>query len=567
MSLYSMGLSAINTANTKLNTTANNINNADTEGYSRQTVVVTTAGAVNTGNGYVGQGVKVETVSRQNNSYVQNQLASATSSQAEASTYNTEISQIDNLLGSSDEGISPALQDYYSSVQAVASQPSDTASRQEMLGQAENLTAQITSTQNTLNEQYDNVNTQIDSLVDQANGYLEQIAELNEEITAAYASSSGQAPNHLLDERDQMVLNLNEIVGVKTTSNGNSIDVTTANGQVLVSGSTVYPLEAVQSSQDPTRTTVAYTTPVTTTDSATGNKSTDLMAIEFDESKLSGGSLSGLLSFRSESLDETRNDLGLLTAGIALNYNEINNAGYTLDGQAGGDIFSIGEPVVYANSKNQGDAQVTASFSDASKLTGADYDIRYDQASGYTITNLKDGSSNTYSASAGTVELDGLSISLPDPTSQTVASGDSWSLQPTRNGASTLQVTLTDPNGIAASSVADEKTNNSNALKMAQLQTDKSMSQGDGDAATQTLTDIYTQIVNKVGVDAQSSNSSLTVADSLLDQRVSEQQSISGVNLDEENIDLLQFEEQYQAASQLITVANELFDTILALGS
>ena len=109
MSLYSMGLSAINTANTKLNTTANNINNADTEGYSRQTVVVTTAGAVNTGNGYVGQGVKVETVSRQNNSYVQNQLASATSSQAEASTYNTEISQIDNLLGSSDEGISPCL--------------------------------------------------------------------------------------------------------------------------------------------------------------------------------------------------------------------------------------------------------------------------------------------------------------------------------------------------------------------------------------------------------------------------------------------------------------------------
>jgi flagellar hook-associated protein 1 FlgK len=560
MSLYTQGLSGINAANTKLNTTANNINNADTDGYSRQTVVVSTAGSSNNGYGYVGQGVQVDTVSRTTNSYTQSQLVSATSSQAEASAYNTEINQINNMLGTSDEGISPALQDYYDSVQAVANQPSDTAARSEMLGQANTLTTQINETQRTLDEQYESVNTQIETQVDQANSYLERIAELNEEIESAYASDSSQAPNHLLDERDQMVLELNEIIGVKTTTNGTSIDITTGSGQTLLSGDTVYPLEAVQSSEDPTRTTVAYTMPVTTTDAETGSKTTSTVAVEFDESQLSGGSLSGLLEFRSESLDETQNSLGQLAAGLALSYNEVNQQGLTLTGEAGGDIFGIGEPTVYSNAKNKGSGEVSATFSDASGLTGSDYEIRYDDATGYTITNLTDGSASTFAAEGGTVELDGLSINLPDATTGDVESGDRWSLQPTRNVASTLEVTMTDPNDIAAADSSGGTTNNANALAMGELQTTKIM--GDG---TLTLTDLYTQIVNDVGVKTQSSNSELEVADSRLEQRQTEQQSISGVNLDEENIELLQYEEQYQAAAQLITVANELFDTILAI--
>lgn len=551
MNLYNLGLSGINAASARLNTTGHNINNVDTVGYNRQQVVVSTAGGTLTGSGYFGRGVNVDTVSRQYNNFLYTQLVSARSQQASLTTYGSQIGQINDLLGTSTEGVSYSLEQFFKSVQAVATQPSDTAGRQEMIGQASSLVTQINEAQRMLNEQSSGVNSQIGTVVSQINSYVERIANLNQQVTSALAASGGQQPNDLLDQREQLVSELNQLIGVKVSGSGSSFDLTTGTGQVLLSGNTLYPLKAVPSAADPTRTVVAYTLPIG------GGQTT---TVEFDESKLTGGTLGGLLQFRSQSLDTVRNDLGRLAVGLAQSFNELNAQGLTLTGGAGGAIFEIGSPTVYSHAKNSGTAQVSAVFSDISGLTGSDYDITYKDGS-YSIKRLSDGTVTSHDATGGAIELDGLTITLPDATSGAVASGDKWSLQPTRTIASTLSVKEGLSAGdIAAADSAGGTTNNANALKMAQLQTSKILGGG-----TLSLTDAYTQIVNKVGVQVQSVKAATTAANNLVNQRLTAQQSVSGVSVEEEQIALLQYAEQYQASSRLISVASELFDTLLGL--
>lgn len=560
MNLYNLGLSGINAANARLNTTGHNINNMDTEGYNRQRVVVSTAGGASTSSGYFGRGVQVDTVSRQHSNFLYTQLASARSQQSALSTYSGQLAQVNDLFGTRTQGVSPALENFFNSVNAVASEPSDPAARQEMLGRAASLVTQINEAQRMLDEQASGINTQIGTVVDQVNSYVARISNLNQQVTTALSGNGAHQPNDLLDQRDQLVTELGQLIGVQTSANGASINLTTGSGQVLLSGDTVFPLRAGASAADPARTVVSYTMP------APGGA---LRAVEFDEDRLSGGQLGGLLQFRRESLDTVRNDLGRMAVGLASSFNALNRQGITLTGGAGQDIFSVGAPTAYRHEGNAGGAQVGAVIANDGQLAASDYDVAYvrDSASGadyYRITRSTDGAVLTtpQSAPAGgaTLTLDGLEITLPDAAASGVQAGDRWTLQPTREAAKTLALALGDPSGIAAASAAGGATNNENALEMAKLQTRSTLANG-----TLSLTGAFSQIVNKVGVAAQSVGAAKTAADNLATQRLTAQQDLSGVTLEEEQISLLQYAEQYQSSSRLISVASELFDTLLGL--
>ncbi|MAK56528.1 MAG: flagellar biosynthesis protein FlgK, partial [Pusillimonas sp.] len=87
MNLSNLGLSGIQAAQNRLQTTGHNINNAATEGYNRQSVKVSTAGAQATGAGYVGLGVQVDTVERAYNNFLFRQLVDSQSTGAELASY------------------------------------------------------------------------------------------------------------------------------------------------------------------------------------------------------------------------------------------------------------------------------------------------------------------------------------------------------------------------------------------------------------------------------------------------------------------------------------------------
>jgi len=549
MNLANLGLAGLNAAMTRLQTAGHNINNADTDGYNRQTVVVSSAGSRNTGFGFVGQGVQVDSVERSYNNFLYRQLVNAQTSGASLVAYGNEITQVNNLFGDPSVGISPALQNFFDGIQAVASSPADPAARQELLGRASSLVGQINDANAFLDSQRDNINTQVTTVVTQINSYVERIRDLNQQIVVAKASSSGQPPNDLLDQRDQALTELSQLAGVKVIEQDGSFNLTIGNGQLLLGGDTVFPLQAVPSSSDPSRIVVAYTAPA-------GAGATTL--VELRDESLTGGSLGGLLQYRREALDAVQNDLGRLAVGLAMEVNKIHESGYDLNGEQGEAFFTLGDPKVVAGSGNQGDASLSASFTDADLLTGKDYRISFD-GTDYTVTRVQDGVEVFQGdADALPASFDGLEFEV-DGTPQ---AGDSWLLQPTRDTAGSLKTNLSDPAKIAAAATDTGDADGGNALKLAELQTGKVLGNG-----SMGLNEAYSQLVNKVAVLTQQNGTASKAQATLIQQNFAAQQAVSGVNLNEEYVNLDRYQEQFRAASRLIDVSSTLFDTLLGLRS
>ena len=544
MNLSKLGLSAMLAAQHRLNTTGHNINNADTDGYNRQTVLSATAGATATGAGYVGRGVQAVTVQRAYDSFLQRQLVAAQTKGAELVSYGNEITQINNLFADPGVGIGPALKDFFAGMQAVASEPGDPAARQELLGRAASLVGQVNDTSNFLQEQYNNVNTQIHTVVSQVNSHLERIHELNRQVTAARAATTGHEPNDLLDQRDQLVAELSQLVGVKVIEQDGLVNLTVGNGQVLLGGDTVFPLQAVPSAADPSRVVVAYTAQV-------GGVT---QSMEMREESIKGGQLGGLIAYRREALDSVQNDIGRLAVGLAMAFNAQHTQGADLQGNPGGDFFSLGSIVVRQGEHNAaGTHDIGATFVDANALSGQDYRITFDGAA-YTVTRVPDGT--TFNLNDGDT-IDGVQFNF---TSGTAAAGDSWLVQPTRDAARNLSLVISDPAHIAAAAAGAGRADGENARALAKLQTDKVLGGG-----SMSLTEAFSQVVNKVGVLTQKNATAAKAQSSLIAQNYAAQQAVSGVNLNEEQLNLDRYLEQFRAASRMIDVSTQLFDTLLSL--
>jgi len=437
-SVLSIGQSALQAAQIGLSTTANNIANANTPGYSREVVVQGQAGAQNMGSGFEGQGTQVVTIQRVYNEYLNGQVMSSQSSKSLLDSYYSQISQIDNMLGDSTTGVSPALQGFFDGVQNLASNANSVPARQSMLSAAQTLTGTFQTMGNQLDEIRQGVNSQISTGVTTVNSYAAQIASLNDQIEKAVGASGGtQPPNALLDQRDQLVADLSKQVNVSLVKQGNSYNVFIGNGQPLVVGAQPFNLVTTVSQTDPNRTEIGI---------SSNGKVTQL-----PENTLSGGALGGLFAFRANSLDAAQNALGRVATGIAMTFNAQHELGVDQNGQLGGKFFNTGAPVVNASSNNVGGAKVSASIADAGALTTSDYLVQTvtgavpPAAGAYQVTRLSDGAVTNFTSFPQTV--DGVVINLD---SGNPASGDSFLVKPTAQGAVGFSVALTDTSKIAA---------------------------------------------------------------------------------------------------------------------
>lgn len=555
MSLTNLGLSGLTAAQNRLITTGHNIDNAATEGYNRQTVAVETAGARATSAGYYGRGVQVVTVQRAYDNFMYRQLVNAETAQASFTSYQNEITQVNNLFADRTVGISPAMQKFFDGVHAVASAPADSAARQEMLGRANSLAAQINDTNAFLNNQRNNINTQLTTLVSQINSQAERVNSLNLQIAQARASSSSHEPNDLLDQRDQVVRELSQLVGVTVIEQEGKYNLTLGGGQTLLGGTSVFPLQAVPASGDPSRLVVAAT--------ATGSGGTPVAKI-IDETRLTGGQLGGLLQYRRESLDAVQNELGRLAVGLTHAFNSVHATGADLAGTAGGEFFRIGDITAVPGKNNSGTGPaVTAAITTAGDLSAQDYEIRLTDATApgtYTITRLPDGQAQTYTVDAGQeIEIDGVTFGNLNGAH---TAGDSWVVQPTRQAAAQFSVSISDPAKIAVAKPNTGTANGEIGLQLAQLQTAKIMGSG-----SLSPNEAFSQIVNRVAVQAQQNATSVKAQEALVAQNLKTQQSLSGVNLNEEFVNLERFQEQFRAASRLIDVSSKLFETLINLRS
>lgn len=431
-----ISVSALGAAQVGLQTTGHNIANANTPGYSRQEVQLGTRNPQYTGAGYLGQGVEVNTVKRAYSEFLNAQVLSEQSQAAMLGTYHTQIQQIDNVIADANAGISPAIQDFFGAVNNVSATPESQPARQALLNSAGSLAARFRS----LSQRFTDVNTavssQIANSIAQVNSYAQQIAALNQNIVMQTAAS-GQPPNDLLDQRDQLVAKLNtEVKATVVRQNDGAYNVFVGNGQSLVVGSTGFTLALAQSPTDPSKQDVVY-------NNMNGTQST------LQQSSLQGGNLGGFLAFRDITLAQSQNALGRVAMGIAGMMNQQHQLGQDLNGELGGDFFVPPSPAVYSNTQNKGEGVVTASVvapADYAALTGSDYKLRFDGGSSYTLIRLSDNKQTVFPSGLPETPVDGLSLS----TTAGAIPGDTYLIRPTVNGARDIAVGVADPAKIAA---------------------------------------------------------------------------------------------------------------------
>jgi len=622
-SIFGIDLSALQAFQQAIEVTSNNVANASTPGYDEESIELETALPQDAGGFAIGSGVDVGGVQRAYSQAAANQLNTSQSTLGQLTALQNYTSQIDNLFGTTAGGLTTALQTYYSGWSAVADDPTSSAARQALLGDANALAANLNSTSSQLQEMNSDVNTRITADVNQINSISTQISSLNTQI--AQSSGSGQAPNQLLDQRDELVSNLSQLAGVTTTSNSDgSINVYLGNGQPLVLDQNTYQLSTVPNQFNASQLEVAST-------------ASDGASIS---SSITSGDLGGLLSARTQAIDPALNQLGQIATAVAQSANTQQASGLDLNGRLGSALFSVGAPVATSSSANTDATTASVTISNIGVLTSDNYLLSY-QGGTYTLTDASTGA-NVALTGAGTSlsPLTASSVGLSIVLSGTPASGDQFLVQPTAQAAGSIGVALTDPSGVAAAgaiqtSASDTNTgsatisagtvvdaanpallntttiqfltpttysvngagsfaytsggnvdldgwqvqisgtpaagdtftvqsnaggtgDNTNALAAANQQTTGVLSNG-----TMSVSGAVGALISGAGAQAQQVNTATTAQTAVNTQAQTNVQSVSGVNLDEEAANLLQWQQAYQASAQALSVANGLFTTFL----
>lgn len=550
-SLINSAMSGLGAAQAALNTVSNNISNYNVTGYTRQTTVLSQSQSTLGAGGWIGNGVQVSGVQREYDAFITNQLRAAQTQSSGLNTQYQQMSKIDNILSGTTNTLATTMQSFFTGLQTLVSNSEDPAARQALIGNANGLVNQFKVTDQYLRDQDKQVNTAIQSSVEQINNYASQIANLNNQISRLTGVGAGATPNDLLDQRDQLVSELNQIVGVEVSvQDGGTYNVSIANGLSLVQGDKTNKLAAVSSSADPSRITVAYV------DSVSGTT-------EIPENQLKNGTLGGMLTFRSQDLDSARNRLGQLALAFSDAINQQHKAGFDADGKPGDAFFKAGGPSVLSNANNTTKTELTTTVADSSKVQASDYKVVFD-GTDWQVTRLSDNAKidpkPTKDANGNVTGLafDGLDITVkgaPQP-----AKNDSFTVKPVSNVVVNMEVAITDESKLALAGANDAgESDNRNAQALLDLQNSKVVS------GNKSFNDAYASLVSDVGNKTSTLKVTSTTQNNVVTQLSNQQQSISGVNLDEEYGNLQRFQQYYLANAQVLQTASTLFDALLSI--
>ncbi len=547
--LIGTSLSGLLAAQRSLETASHNIANVNTEGYSRQRAEQGTRPAEFTAAGWIGNGVNVETIARSYDQFITHQLTSSNSAFSESDAYSSLAARVDNIVANEATGLSPTLKAFFNAVNAVANDPSSLPVRQVLVSEASSLTQQF----NTMSDQFgsllDQTNAQLQGNVNDINTYAQNIAELNAQIASdGNRTSIEHLTNDLLDKRDALVAKISEKVSVTTIpQQDGSLSVFIGHGQTLVLGAKASTLSLAGSSIDYNHKEILVNGMTVT-------------------NQIAGGELYGALKFRDEILDPAQQQLGLVAAGFAIEFNKLHTTGFDLNGAAGKDVFSLGTPTlnVPVIPATTAAGLVTAAYDPTTtgQLYPSDYKLAYD-GTDYTLTRLSDNSVTTYSALPSATTISGPGFIL---TTSGAVAGDSFLIRPTLDAARNISTLITKPEEVAAAGtnipgppVAAVPGDNTVALSLANLEKSSVLLNG-----KTTFSDAYGQLVTNVGTLTNAANISRSAQEVLLNQAKQSREGLAGVNLDEEAANLIKFQNSYQASAKAISVASSLFDTLIS---
>ncbi|BEV71506.1 MULTISPECIES: flagellar hook-associated protein FlgK [unclassified Paludibacterium] len=595
--IFNIGVSGLNAANVALATVSHNISNANTTGYTRQTVQQSALVPQDLGSNFIGMGVSVDSVTRQYNKYLNDQTLSAQSTSSYYSAQLTQLNQIDNIMASTTAGLSPSLQNYFTSLQTLSQNPASLPSRQNVLASAQALVSQFQSIDNRLSQIQQGTNTQIVSAVASINTLANTIASLNKQITALAPGGSVNQPNDLLDQRDQAMSDLNKLIGATYVQESNgSYDVFIGNGQTLVQGYTTLPLSTQQNATNPANVDITQPNP---------NGSVTVMP----DYLFSGGSLGGLLNFRDNTLQQTQVTLGNIAIDFTTSMNYQSKLGLDLNGNAGTNMFT--DLTGYASQPQNAIANLQMLMGDPRNIAAAS-DMQVSKANqsalntaGVSVNSVAATLPGNYgwtsataagapsaashlSLTIGSTAATGMTVTasaagvitatlgattynvVVDPTQQNgykvqTGAGVDVGIAFTLSGKMPNSTSFTITQNNAASFGSGD---NSNLRQIQNLQTKAVVDPLRNGTTTglQSFQDAYASAASIVGNSTNTAKSAGDAAKTNLQQTTLAKSNFSGVNLDQEAADLIRYQQAYQASSKVISTAQKLFDQILSMG-
>lgn len=606
--ILTIGANAASTYKTAMDVTSHNVANVGTEGYSRQRAEISSNTPSVIGQSFLGGGSTVDSVTRIQADYIQTQLNQSNSSVERYSQQLQLSEQLEGIISSNDEGVQEFMQRFFDSMQEVSDNPTSTASRQMLLDEAGNLESYIGNLTTVLDDTQEQVNSQIGSLVDEINDRLQTIQQINKAVELALSVGT-QTPNDLLDQRDQAVLELSSYIDIKTYEQDDGrLDIFTSAGNVpLLADDYITQISAELGPYTDENRVEVYM-------NVGGTK-------RVMSDQISGGQLGGVLDFRDNMLDTAQDELGLMLNGLVASLNWQHYQGYDENGDAGGNLFTPlsvdaiqnknntgledGSNIVVSFNPNAGvseppyaptgteaqpatygdkETYLENAFAAIAEFEAREYEIRFDGTT-YQFYDHKTGENLTTSAvetpaGSGNYQLDGLEFDLSGALA--MDAGDSFLVKPHQEMLEQFETALSDTDLIAArgqspvdsdndGSIDDEvpapaaSGDNVNMANMANLQSKKLLLSDDSGQASETLLGAYSLMSSNVGMYVRGSEIQLTAQSNVYDQVMAQRESLSGVSLDEEAANLVKYQQAYEAAAQVISAAQSMFQTLISV--
>jgi flagellar hook-associated protein 1 FlgK len=551
--ILSTGKQALLAQQTALQVTGQNIANVNTPGYSRERPeFVSTPTDLTTA---LRSGVNVDEVVRAYDRFVTTQINTASSNLQSTQTQADLLGQIESLfhdLSTPETGISGALHTLFGDFHKLAQNPQGLAERNILVQQGKTVADAFQQLTNGLQAVRQQSNGALGDAVASVNSLTKQLATLNGQIQQREVDPKNPA-NTLRDQQDVLLKQLSEKVNITSfTLNSGQLTVLLGGGRPLLEGTRSSTLATQVDPDDPQRLLIDLQDPQ-------GN-STDVTT------SIQSGHIHGLLEARDTILPRLSTSLDRLAAQLTTTINQTHSTGYGLDGTTGKDFFVPRHVTGQALAANTGGGTLqSVSIADPTQLTLDDYRLTFANSGPpptFDIVNATTGATvaagQNYTAGT-TVHFAGLAVALAD-NGTPPQPGDTFLLSTTRDAAKNLAVDpalLTDPRQIAAAQTPNPG-DNANALALAQLQ-DAQVMDGSTFAAS------YQTLVVSVGAESQQASQLADQQHTALSGLENRRESLVGVSLDEEQVNLIRFQQAYNAAAQFIHIADQLGQTVLDL--
>lgn len=545
--------------------TGHNIANVNTEGYSRQRVNLVTATSVPTSYGPVGTGVKVLGIERAFDPFVTARLNDKKSVLSYYQTRSDALEMVATFFNETqDGGLNELFSQFFAAWNDLADNPTGSGERQALLYQSLTLCDAFNSRANQLVQERANLLQQIGPTIQEINSYTAHIAQLTREIVES--ESEGRHANDLRDQRQLEVARLSELIDVQTYTTGDgTLSVALPNGLPLAQGVLSFDLSYQISASDTIE--LIWQGPGGTTEI-------------INTSILNGGELTALIQTRDEVIPRYQQELDQLAQDLIIAVNDQHSQGVGLElfSQTKG-TYQVSDPAVAMSTSLPLGGQIVAGTLQISvDRDGAP--LVMDTIAIDPSLSLNDlvVSINTHPVLGtyltASVEDNSLKI-VTNLASDTFgfAGDDSHVLTAlgvntyfTGDKAYTLGVNawvLNDPNLVAAGQIdatGDHAVgDNRNALALADLE-DTPVGTGG-----LTLGETYQNLVMSLGLEAREAGTQETFYRGLVEQLSQMRDAVSGVSLDEELTNLVKYQRAYQAAARLVSVADELYQTLLSV--